>query len=48
MGLCFSIPEGIKVPPSLTRMFKAMNNDAKVDFNLPKKAPHGNLTKWTE
>lgn len=47
MGLCFSIPKGTKVPPSLRNIYKALENDPKVDSKTP--APiHGDLTKWAD
>lgn len=40
-GLCFSVPEGIKQPPSLVNIFKEIESDLGI------KAPeHGNLEKW--
>lgn len=42
-GLSFSVPEGIKPPPSLVNIYKELNSD--INFQIPK---HGNLTKWTE
>lgn len=56
MGLCFSIPKGVKVPPSLKNIYKviflflnlqALESDPKVDFSTPNPI-HGDLTKWTE
>lgn len=43
MGLCFSVPEGVRVPPSLKRIFKEINNDLGVPV-----PDHGDLTKWAE
>lgn len=40
-GLCFSVPVGIKPPPSLVNIFKELKND--VGIEMP---PHGNLEKW--
>jgi uracil-DNA glycosylase len=42
-GLCFSVPRGIKPPPSLVNIFKEINTDLGI-------APpnHGNLEKWAE
>ena len=40
-GLCFSVQQGIKPPPSLVNMFKELRED--VGFNIPN---HGNLQKW--
>ena len=42
-GLCFSVPDGIKAPPSLVNIFKELNNN----LNIP--VPHsGNLTSWAK
>lgn len=41
MGLCFSVPKGEKVPPSLVNIYKALNID--LGYTAP---PHGDLTKW--
>jgi len=42
-GLSFSVPEGIKVPPSLKNIFKEIKADLNID------APnHGNLISWAE
>ena len=40
-GLCFSVPDNIKVPPSLQNIFKEQASDLNV--NIPK---FGNLEKW--
>lgn len=40
-GLCFSVPVGIKLPPSLVNIFKELKTD--VGIEMP---PHGNLEKW--
>jgi uracil-DNA glycosylase len=42
-GLCFSVPNGIKPPPSLINIFKELNSDLGLPF--PK---HGNLENWTD
>lgn len=42
-GLCFSVPEGVKPPPSLVNIYKELNDD----LGLPIPA-HGNLEKWAE
>jgi uracil-DNA glycosylase len=40
-GLCFSVPEGIKPPPSLVNIYKELH----ADLNIP--VPNsGNLEKW--
>lgn len=42
-GLCFSVPEGVEVPPSLVNIFKEINR------SLGKPIPtSGNLTHWAE
>lgn len=42
-GLCFSVPEGVEVPPSLVNIFKEINR------SLGKPIPtNGNLTHWAE
>jgi uracil-DNA glycosylase len=41
-GLCFSVPEGIKPPPSLVNIFKELNTD--IGMPIPN---HGNLQAWT-
>ena len=35
MGLCFSVPKGVKVPPSLVNIYKelALEYDTQIDFN---------------
>lgn len=42
-GLCFSVPEGIKIPPSLKNIYKELESD--INFCIPK---HGNLTNWAK
>lgn len=34
MGLCFSVPKGIKVPPSLKNMYKCLDKDVNIKSNL--------------
>jgi len=41
-GLSFSVPDGVKVPPSLDNIFKELSTDVP-GFKIPKS---GNLTKW--
>lgn len=42
-GLSFSVPKGVKLPPSLQNIFKELHEDLQVP------APsHGCLLKWTE
>jgi uracil-DNA glycosylase len=40
-GLCFSVPQGIKPPPSLVNIFK----EIETDIHIPPPA-HGNLEHW--
>jgi uracil-DNA glycosylase len=40
-GMCFSVPEGIKPPPSLVNIFKEIHTD--LGLEIPK---HGNLEHW--
>ena len=42
-GLCFSVPENMKLPPSLKNIFKELVNDINCEY--PKS---GDLTKWGE
>ena len=41
MGLSFSVPQGVRVPPSLGNMYKELASD--VGFRIP---DHGDLTAW--
>ncbi|RMF27759.1 MAG: uracil-DNA glycosylase [Bacteroidetes bacterium] len=41
MGLCFSVPKGVRVPPSLVNIFKELHDD--LGCRIP---PHGDLTHW--
>lgn len=43
MGMSFSVPKGIKIPPSLKNIFKEMVND--VGSPIPE---HGDLSSWSE
>ncbi|OUJ14332.1 uracil-DNA glycosylase [Acetobacter sp. DsW_063] len=40
-GLCFSVREGVRVPPSLVNIYKEMNTDLGIT-----PARHGNLESW--
>lgn len=40
-GLCFSVPAGVAVPPSLVNIYKELNRD--LGMPIPR---HGNLEKW--
>jgi len=42
-GLCFSVPEGQKHPPSLKNIIKELNNDIGVEISK-----NGNLSSWAE
>ena len=41
MGLCFSVPNGVAIPPSLLNMYKEMESDLGA-----KRPTHGNLERW--
>ncbi|XP_078445938.1 uracil dna glycosylase [Wolffia australiana] len=41
MGLSFSVPHGVKIPPSLSNIFKELNQDLGCSIPL-----HGNLLPW--
>lgn len=43
-GLCFSVPNGVAVPPSLVNIIKEINSD--LGTNIP--ATCGNLSQWAE
>jgi len=43
MGLCFSVPKGIDVPPSLQNIYKELH----ADIGLPIPS-HGDLTPWAD
>ncbi|WP_019038087.1 uracil-DNA glycosylase [Psychroflexus tropicus] len=40
-GLCFSVPKGIPIPPSLINIYRELKTD--VDLEIP---DHGNLESW--
>jgi uracil-DNA glycosylase len=42
-GLCFSVPRGVDLPPSLQNIYKELQNDLGI---LP--AKHGCLQKWAD
>ena len=42
-GLSFSVPKGIKPPPSLKNIFKELHGD--LNFEIPN---HGDLTTWAQ
>ena len=42
-GLCFSVPEGVRVPPSLVNIYKELHDDLGVQI-----PPHGNLESWAK
>ena len=49
MGMCFSINKGVKVPPSLVNIYKALENDDKISFKMPpKELLHGDLSSWAK
>lgn len=42
-GFSFSVPEGVKIPPSLKNIFKELNTDLEVPISK-----NGNLTNWAK
>ena len=42
-GLCFSVKEGVALPPSLVNIFKEIESDLNI-----KEPPSGGLTKWAQ
>lgn len=42
-GLCFSVAEGVKMPPSLVNIFKELQAD--LGKEMP---PHGSLERWAD
>ncbi|XP_069110515.1 uracil-DNA glycosylase-like [Argopecten irradians] len=46
MGMAFSVPPGVKSPPSLKNIYKELTNDKKIkNFKTP---DHGDLTAWAK
>jgi uracil-DNA glycosylase len=43
MGLCFSVPRGVKTPPSLVNIYKEIKNSLGI---AP--PPHGDLSDWAK
>jgi uracil-DNA glycosylase len=43
MGLSFSVPDGVKIPPSLRNIFKELNQD--IGCSIP---DTGDLTRWAD
>ena len=43
-GLSFSVPDGVKIPPSLRNIYKELQTDIK-GFEIPNS---GNLTRWAK
>ncbi len=43
MGLSFSVPRGVRTPPSLVNIYKELYNDLEIPL-----AVHGDLTFWAE
>lgn len=43
MGLSFSVPKGVKVPPSLVNIYKELKTSLGIQ-----PPNHGDLTRWTE
>lgn len=43
MGLSFSVPQDVRLPPSLRNIYKELKTSLNID-----PAPHGDLTEWAE
>jgi len=43
MGLSFSVPKGVKVPPSLLNIYKEIKNSLGIEPPM-----HGDLSRWAE
>ncbi len=43
MGLSFSVPQGVRIPPSLVNIYKEINSD--LGLPMPK---HGDLSHWAD
>ncbi len=43
-GLCFSVQQGVAVPPSLVNIIKEVNSDLGINIPLT----HGNLSHWAD
>ncbi|MCB9266052.1 MAG: uracil-DNA glycosylase [Lewinellaceae bacterium] len=43
MGLSFSVPKGVRIPPSLKNIYKELHDD--LGISIPN---HGDLTHWAE
>lgn len=43
MGLCFSVPKGVRVPPSLRNIYRELQTD--LSLPIPN---HGDLTTWAQ
>ena len=41
MGLCFAVPEGVKMPPSLVNIYKELESDLGIA-----RPTHGDLSAW--
>ena len=41
MGLSFSVPDGVRIPPSLVNIYKEIQDDLGIPVN-----PSGDLTRW--
>ena len=44
-GLCFSVPKGVQIPPSLLNIYKELSQEKELNFKIPN---HGNLERWAE
>ncbi len=42
-GLCFSVPKGVEIPPSLRNIYKELTTDIGIKYPT-----HGNLESWAD
>ena len=42
MGLSFSVPKGVKLPPSLKNVYKCIENTCEITMDFE----NGDLTNW--
>ena len=46
MGLSFSVPQGVKIPPSLVNIFKEIENEFGYESYTENLKEYGDLTSW--
>jgi uracil-DNA glycosylase len=47
-GLCFSVQDGVKIPPSLQNVYKEIRDDLDMSAHITKPLESGNLEKWAK